>query len=128
MNKMQALNLMFEGKKVYVRDWENPILYFRIRNNCIVDNLDCDSQQEFNSWKFDNEDIWEEYLDEVCELKVGDKFSIGDYHIYKIIYTNENVVFCECYFYKCSEVINCYMHFDKDYLKSKETKLEICNS
>ena len=116
MNKMEALKLMAEGKRVRVRDWVNNKFYFRISNNTIVDHLNCDSQEDFNLWKFDNDDIWEEYVGETWEWKVGDKFTLDDF-IYEVIYIDEGVVFCKQYYSNCSLPCYGFAHFEINFLK-----------
>ena len=62
MNKMEALRMMLNGKKVCANKWTNQDDYLEVKGDMIYSSLSEDGEGVFNSWSFNLCDEWKEYI------------------------------------------------------------------
>jgi hypothetical protein len=98
---MEALKAMLAGKKVCAHNWDSEDNYLEIQGNKIVSPISNDGESVFNSWEFNDENEWREYVVNNWKWKVADIFRYeadienpSHPEKFKVLFVNEQVCFC----------------------------------
>lgn len=112
----EVLAALLEGKKLTQKNWHESYYIHMVNNEVVCQLNDTSFYEDVSTLPRDG---WIEYLpeEEIWGWKAGDLLDyLGIINIirYKVLFANENVVFCQLY------GDDCYQYFEKSYWRHLE--------